>query len=144
VHYRTDGAELEPKPQRRIPVWLGTFGPRALAVTGRLADGWIPSFGYAPPERVVGMRERVLAAARAAGRDPAAITCAYNVAVRIDERAGEESSMVAGGPDAVAGRLLDFVRMGFPTLNLIADGPDQVERLAREVIPAVRAGAASR
>jgi alkanesulfonate monooxygenase SsuD/methylene tetrahydromethanopterin reductase-like flavin-dependent oxidoreductase (luciferase family) len=37
--YRTDGAELAPKPDRRIPVWLGTYGNRALALTGRLADG---------------------------------------------------------------------------------------------------------
>src|SRR5579875_1119183 len=37
--------ELEPRPARPIPIWLGTFGPRALAVTGRLADGWIPSLG---------------------------------------------------------------------------------------------------
>jgi alkanesulfonate monooxygenase SsuD/methylene tetrahydromethanopterin reductase-like flavin-dependent oxidoreductase (luciferase family) len=27
--YNTDSAELEPKPQRRVPIWLGTFGPRA-------------------------------------------------------------------------------------------------------------------
>src|SRR6266487_5857669 len=40
--YRTDGAQLEPRPDRRIPIWLGTFGDRALNVTGRLADGWIP------------------------------------------------------------------------------------------------------
>ena len=35
--YRTDRAELTPKPERRIPIWLGTFGNRALQVTGRLA-----------------------------------------------------------------------------------------------------------
>jgi alkanesulfonate monooxygenase SsuD/methylene tetrahydromethanopterin reductase-like flavin-dependent oxidoreductase (luciferase family) len=67
--YRTDGADLEPKPDRHIPIWLGTYGNRALALTGRLADGWIPSLGYAPPERVVAMRDRVLAAARAEGND---------------------------------------------------------------------------
>lgn len=49
--YRTDSADMEPKPDRRIPIWLGTRGNRALALTGRLADGWIPSLGYAPPER---------------------------------------------------------------------------------------------
>ncbi len=56
--YRTEGAEVEPKPDRRIPIWLGTYGNRALAVTGRLADGWIPSLGFAPPERVTAMRAR--------------------------------------------------------------------------------------
>src|SRR5205823_11004692 len=68
--YRTDAAPMEPKPGHPIPIWLGTFGSRALAVTGRLADGWIPSFGMAPPEGVTRLRERVVAAARAAGRAP--------------------------------------------------------------------------
>src|SRR5438552_3273160 len=62
--YRTDGAAVEPKPAHQIPIWLGTFGDRALAVTGRLADGWIPSHGFAPPEHVPAMRERVMSAAR--------------------------------------------------------------------------------
>src|SRR5687768_6943890 len=34
--YRTEDARLEPKPERPIPIWLGTYGERALAVTGRL------------------------------------------------------------------------------------------------------------
>ncbi len=119
--YRTDGADLEPKPDRRIPIWLGTYGNRALALTGRLADGWIPSLGYAPPERVGAMRERVLAAAREAG-----------------------TAVVAGSSDAVAERLLGFRELGFDALSLIPVGPgeqEQAERLAREVLPALRAAA---
>ena len=142
--YRTDGADLEPKPDRRIPIWLGTHGNRALALTGRLADGWIPSLGYAPPERVGAMRERVLAAARAAGRDPDEITCAYNVGVRVDERAEAGTAVVAGSSDAVAERLLGFRELGFDALSLIPVGPgeqEQAERLAREVLPALRAAA---
>jgi alkanesulfonate monooxygenase SsuD/methylene tetrahydromethanopterin reductase-like flavin-dependent oxidoreductase (luciferase family) len=34
--YRTDGARIEPKPDRRIPIWLRTYGNRALAVTEQL------------------------------------------------------------------------------------------------------------
>ena len=140
--YRTDGAELQPKPERHIPIWLGTYGNRALALTGRLADGWIPSLGFAPPERVPAMRERVLAAAKAAGRDPGKITCVYNVAVRVDERAQGRPSVVAGPPEAVTERLLGFLELGFTALNLMATGPDpheQAERLAHEVVPALRA-----
>lgn len=141
--YRTQAADIAPKPDHRIPVWLGTYGPRALAVTGRLADGWIPSLGYAPPERIPGMRDRVLAAAREAGRDPEEITCAYNLEVRVDERAEPDASRVAGPPGLVAERLVGFTRLGFTAFNLKPFGPDraeQVERLAREVIPAVTAG----
>ncbi len=139
--YHTEEAELEPKPARRIPIWLGTFAPRGLALTGRLADGWIPSLGYAPPDEVVVMRERVLAAAREAERDGSEITCAYNVEVRIEERANDDPSLVSGPPAAVAERLREFVGLGFSALNFMVGGPDadeQAECLATEVIPALR------
>jgi probable F420-dependent oxidoreductase len=142
--YQTDAAELEPKPNHRIPIWLGTFAPRALAVTGRLADGWIPSLGYAPPDEVVVLRERVLEAARKAGRDPGEITCAYNVEVRVDDGAGAGPSVISGPADAVAERLAGFVELGFSAFNFMLHGPgggEQAERLAEEVIPAVRATA---
>jgi probable F420-dependent oxidoreductase len=141
--YRTDGAQLEPKPDHRIPIWLGTYGERALAVTGRWADGWIPTLELAPPERVTAMRERVLAAAREAGREPEEITCVYNIDVRVDERPDEPPTVVAGPPDVVAERLLGFLQLGFTAMNFLPVGPDeeeQVERLAGEVLPAVRAG----
>jgi alkanesulfonate monooxygenase SsuD/methylene tetrahydromethanopterin reductase-like flavin-dependent oxidoreductase (luciferase family) len=140
--YRTDAAELEPKPDRHIPIWLGTFGHRSLALTGRLADGWIPSLGFAPPDRAVVMRERVLAAARDAGRDPDQITCAYNLEIRVDDRPDTTPSVVAGPAEAVAERLVGFVKLGFTAMNFLPIGPgkdEQVERLAREVVPAVRA-----
>jgi probable F420-dependent oxidoreductase len=139
--YRTDRAELSPKPEQRIPIWLGTYGKRALAVTGRLADGWIPSLAFASPEQATAMREEVRAAAGAAGREPEEITYAYNVGFRIDGRANSSSAMVSGPPEQVADRLLGFTKMGFTALNLIPQGPgeqDQVEQLAAEVLPAVR------
>ena len=141
-HYRTERADLEPKPEHHIPIWLGTFGVRALAVTGRLADGWIPSLGYAPPGELAAMRDRVLAAAAAAGRDPGQLTCALNLQVQVDERPGAEPPVVSGPPGAVAGQLAGFVRSGFTALNFIPYGRppgEQAERLAREVLPEVMA-----
>jgi probable F420-dependent oxidoreductase len=141
--YRTDGARIEPKPDHRIPIWLGTYGNRALDVTGRLADGWIPSLGFAPPDRVTVMRERVLAAARRAGREPEEITCAYNVEIRVDEHGGAPPTVVSGPPNAVVERLLGFLRMGFTAMNFMPQGPapdEQAERLATEVLPALRSG----
>lgn len=138
--YHTDAAELAPKPARPIPIWLGTFGNRALELTGRLADGWIPSLGFAPPERIPTMRERIVAGARAAGRDPAEITCVYNVEVRVDERAEQRAGVVTGPAAAVTEQLAGFLSLGFTALNLKPSGPDrseQVERLAREVMPAL-------
>jgi alkanesulfonate monooxygenase SsuD/methylene tetrahydromethanopterin reductase-like flavin-dependent oxidoreductase (luciferase family) len=142
--YATVAADLEPKPGHRIPLWLGTFGDRALGVTGRLADGWIPSLGYAPAEQLTVMRRRVLAAAREAGRDPAEITCALNLEVQVDEHAQAGPSVLAGPPAAVAGQLAGLVRAGFTALNFITPGrpaAEQAERLAREVLPEVTAAA---
>jgi alkanesulfonate monooxygenase SsuD/methylene tetrahydromethanopterin reductase-like flavin-dependent oxidoreductase (luciferase family) len=138
--YRTDVADLEPKPQHRIPIWLGTFAPRSLALTGRLADGWIPSLGYRPTDELPAMRERVLAGARDAGRDPGEITCALNVTVRIGETA-DDPSIIAGTPEQIAERLVEFARVGFSAFNFMLDparAREDAELLAREVIPDLR------
>ncbi|MFE0153944.1 LLM class flavin-dependent oxidoreductase [Nonomuraea sp. NPDC059007] len=140
-YHRTEAADLEPKPARRIPIWLGTFGPRALAVTGRLADGWIPSYGFAGPEEVTAMRERLLAAAHEAGRAPEEITCAYNLAIRVQDKPTAEPGTLTGTPARLIDALRGFQRIGFTSFNLMPSGDDrdeQVERLAREVVPALR------
>jgi alkanesulfonate monooxygenase SsuD/methylene tetrahydromethanopterin reductase-like flavin-dependent oxidoreductase (luciferase family) len=88
------------------------------------------------------MRDRVLAAARGAGRSPEDITCAYNIEVRIGEDVEEEEHVVSGRPGEVAARLNDFRKMGFSAMNFMLSGSDtteQAERLALEVIPELRA-----
>jgi probable F420-dependent oxidoreductase len=138
-HFHVQEAEIEPKPAHRIPIWLGTYGPRSLELTGRVADGWNPSFAYAPPEIVSELRDRVRGAAEDAGRDPEAIECAYNVSVWVDERGQPNPRLVTGGPERVAEQLVELVRLGFGTLVFWAWGGEaQRERLAREVLPMVR------
>jgi probable F420-dependent oxidoreductase len=144
-HFRTEGAELEPKPDRRIPIWLGTYGDRALELTGRVADGWIPSYPYAPPDVAAQKMGRIRRAAEAAGRDPAELTHAYNIGVRVDEQATPRPGRtVSGGPDQVADALTGFARIGFTAFNLwpVGEAAEQMERLANEVVPAVRAAMA--
>jgi alkanesulfonate monooxygenase SsuD/methylene tetrahydromethanopterin reductase-like flavin-dependent oxidoreductase (luciferase family) len=141
AHYRTEMAEFEPKPNRRIPIWLGTLGPRALRLTGRLADGWIPSLDLAPPERVPMLHEQILKGAHEAERDPSDITLAYNMEIRVDKQAAPEPGVVTGSPAAVVERLMSFTELGFTAMNFQPIGPgrdEQIERLATEVIPAVR------
>ncbi len=132
--HHTDHADLEPKPARPIPIWLGTFGDRALAVTGRLADGWIPSYGEGRSlAQYRTMRERVLAAAHEAGRDPAAVTCALHTQAWIDEHAVAEPSVLTGPPAAVAEQIRAFAAIGFTAFSFNLIGPDprrQAERLA--------------
>jgi probable F420-dependent oxidoreductase len=140
--YRTDGARIEPKPEHAIPIWLGTYGNRALAATGRLADGWIPTYELALPDTVPAMRDRIMRAATDAGRDPEAITCVYNLDVRVEDGASTPGFVVSGSPAELAEILTGFAGLGFDAMNLCPFGPDedeQAERLAREVIPAIRA-----
>ena len=142
--HRTEHARIEPKPAHHIPIWLGTYGPRALAITGRLADGWIPSLGFAAPGKVVGMRDRMWAAAEAAGRDPASITSVYNIVVRVDREPTGQAGVVSGPPEAIAEELLGFTKLGFAGFNLVPTGEgrlDQVDRLGEEVLPLLRGAA---
>lgn len=139
--FHTESADIEPKPESPIPIWLGTYGPRALTLTGRVADGWIPSHGYWPADEIGGIRDRVVAAAEAAGRDPAQLTYAYNVQVFLGDR-DDDPNVIAGSPGEVVEQLAEFVGLGFRTLNLMPQGPDprkQVEQLGVDVLPALHA-----
>lgn len=143
--YRTSKAELEPKPVRPIPIWLGTFGPRGLALTGRLADGWIPSLGYRPEDELPSMVAAVVDAARAAGRNPDGITRGLNVRVDLDADPATAPGDVLSGPaERITERLLGFTAIGFNAFNFLlpaADRARHTEQLAGKVLPAVRENA---
>lgn len=80
-HYRVHGARPGPAPAHPIGIWLGAYGPRMLRVTGRLADGWLPSLGFGQftEDELAARHDVIDEAARAAGRDPADIRRALNV-----------------------------------------------------------------
>lgn len=140
-HHSVRGLEMEPKPARPIPVWLGTFGPRALAVTGRLADGWIPSLGYMPVEEIPAMRRRIDAAAEAAGRRPDEIRGILNLSIRIDPDAEPQPDMVTGSSRQVVSQLRDLLGLGFTGFNFIVNGPGPIanmQQIAEEVLPVLR------
>ncbi|MGA5314203.1 TIGR03842 family LLM class F420-dependent oxidoreductase [Streptomyces pseudogriseolus] len=76
-----EGREAEVDGQRmrlpwvrdgRLPVWMAAYGPKALALTGRKADGFI--LQLADPFLTEWMVKAVRNAAAEAGRDPDAIT----------------------------------------------------------------------
>lgn len=72
--------ELAPAAAPPPPIWIGALGPKALAVAGRRADGWIP--GHLADWRstlVAESRPIIDEAAAAAGRDPSEIATIYNV-----------------------------------------------------------------
>jgi hypothetical protein len=113
--------------------------PRALALAGRLADGWVPSLSWATPEVVLEMHGRIDAAAAEAGRDPAEIRRVYNVGGTIAD--GPERGLLDGPPEHWIETLTGFAaELGFDTFVFWPEGDllEQVERFAQEVVPGVR------
>jgi len=76
---------LGPTPHRPggPPIWISGSVTPARARAGRLYDGWFPNGPTAV--EYAGQWEEVQAAARAAGRDPAALTGAMYLTLAIDE-----------------------------------------------------------
>jgi alkanesulfonate monooxygenase SsuD/methylene tetrahydromethanopterin reductase-like flavin-dependent oxidoreductase (luciferase family) len=134
--YRLAGAHSGPVPDRRIGIWLGVYGPRALRLAGRVADGWVPSFrGELQPLRE--MAGRLDEGAAEAGRDPGEIRRILNVGGVITDGASEGTlrGPVGQWTEELTGLVVEH---GFDTFVLWAEGPGQLARFAEEVVPAVR------
>jgi alkanesulfonate monooxygenase SsuD/methylene tetrahydromethanopterin reductase-like flavin-dependent oxidoreductase (luciferase family) len=139
-HYRLAGLHTGPVPAHAIGIWLGAAGPKMLDLIGRKGDGWVPSSGWAPPASLPAYLERISSAARAAGREPAAIRRVYNVGGVIGPSTGKPFE---GPPAFWVDELLGLVEIGMDAFVFWPNGDDavgQVETFASEVVPAVRAG----
>ena len=140
--YEIDRAQMQPKPTHPIPIWLGTYGPRALALTGRLADGWVPSLGFLDPANIPPLRARIVDAARQAGRAPEQITFVCNLAIQLDGARPAEPSIVSGSTAQILERLTEIRELGFTSMNFNLSGgsrSEQLQRLAEEILPSLRA-----
>jgi hemerythrin-like domain-containing protein len=137
-HYSLSGARPGPAPAHPIGIWLGAYKQRMLKLTGRAADGWIPSLGYTTPEELGGLNEMIDAAAEAAGRKPSAIRRAFNVSGAF---ANVDSGFLQGPPRVWSEQLTELtLRDGISTYILsLSPGADaEMRRWAEEVVPAVR------
>jgi alkanesulfonate monooxygenase SsuD/methylene tetrahydromethanopterin reductase-like flavin-dependent oxidoreductase (luciferase family) len=140
THYTVRGFHPGPPPAHPIGIWLGAYKPRMLALTGRVADGWVPSLGNTSPAALGEMQRRIDDAAGAAGRDPSAIRRILNIGGTITD--GSTAELLNGPPEHWIETLTGFVlELGFDGFVLWPDGDvlAQVERFAAEVVPAVRA-----
>jgi alkanesulfonate monooxygenase SsuD/methylene tetrahydromethanopterin reductase-like flavin-dependent oxidoreductase (luciferase family) len=149
-HYRLEGARLGPKPAHEIPIWLGAAKPRALALTGRVADGWAaPLMNYQPPAAAAESQTVIDRAAREAGRDPGEIRRIYNMSgaftATAPAPASDTDETIVGPPEHWAEVLTHFaLDLGFGTFLLI--GPPDAGTLRtfiEEVAPQVREGVAA-
>lgn len=86
------GGVLAPTPFRAggPPIWLGGNVPASLERVGRFMDGWFPN--AAEPDRWTEQWGIVRDAARAAGRDPAALTGAAYLTLSLDDDAARASA----------------------------------------------------
>ena len=136
THYRLAGAHSGPVPVHPIGIWLGVYGPRALQLAGRLADGWLPSLRGDLTVLAEGSA-RLDEAASAAGRNPWDIRRVLNVNGQITD--GPKLGLIRGPVDQWVDELTDLaVGYGFDTFIFWGEGDDQLSRFAEEVVPAVR------
>jgi hypothetical protein len=135
-HYQVNGAKRGPRPAHDIAIWLGAYKPAMLALTGRSADGWLPSLGYIKPEEISNANAIIDDAAIAAGRSPRAIRRMLNVT-------GEFSSISSGflrGPSSQWVEQLGELALvdGVSAFILGTDDVETLELFAEEVAPALR------
>jgi alkanesulfonate monooxygenase SsuD/methylene tetrahydromethanopterin reductase-like flavin-dependent oxidoreductase (luciferase family) len=136
--YSLKGMRPGPHPVHDIGIWVGAYGPRMLNLIGRRADGWVPSLGYSPPERLPEMQKRIDEGADEAGREPKEIRRAYNLSGNIGPR-GE--GLLDGPASKWVETLTSFaLEHGMDTFIYwpSQDHERQVEVFANEVAPAVR------
>jgi probable F420-dependent oxidoreductase len=72
-------SRFDPKPGRRIPIYLGGNGRTVLSRIARRADGWLPT--AVPPAGVAAAMSQIREMAAEHGRDPAEISCIYQVLI---------------------------------------------------------------
>jgi alkanesulfonate monooxygenase SsuD/methylene tetrahydromethanopterin reductase-like flavin-dependent oxidoreductase (luciferase family) len=144
-HYQLEGARPGPRPAHPIGIWLGAARPRALALTGRKADGWAaPLMNYLPPAQAAEAQEVIDRAAREARRDPASIRRIYNVPGAFTSNAPaparDSDQSIVGPPEhwveVITHLALD---LGFGTFILLGPpDPDLLRIFIEEVAPDVR------
>lgn len=134
--HRVRGAKRGPAPAHRVPIWLGAYKPRMLQLTGRRADGWLPTLGYLQPGDLTKGNAIIDDAAQEAGRSPRDVRRLLNIA-------GQFSAVGRGplhGPTEQWVRELAELALdeGVSAFILAGDDPDDLRRFAGEVAPAVR------
>jgi F420-dependent oxidoreductase-like protein len=160
-HYTVDELDARPKPvQRPLPLVMGGGAKsRGAALAARYAAEY--NVVYVGPETARASRERLVAACRDAGRDPATLcfSLMHGFLIGADEadlraradRLGEwngervaldalRRTWLAGTPDEVIARLREYEAAGVERVmlqhNLFRDH-EALELLAAEVVPAL-------
>jgi alkanesulfonate monooxygenase SsuD/methylene tetrahydromethanopterin reductase-like flavin-dependent oxidoreductase (luciferase family) len=154
-HYQVVGARPGPRPAHDMQIWLGVTGPKALRLTGEMADGWVPSMSYVPPAQAITSNAIIDGAARAAGRDPSAIRRLYNiggdVAPVVEAGLNDQDTQIIGPivhwVDVLTRLAVDqgfstFVLWGVPTAPRLRMFIEEIAPAVRERVAEIRRVAA--
>ena len=153
-HSKVQDIHALPKPAQRggIPIWIGGHTDAAVRRAGRLGDGWHP-IGQRPPamllpDEYAAKADRLRAAAREAGRDPASITLSLRVPMavrpaRAKAPAGDRP-LFQGTATDVAGDVQTYADLGVshfvfdPTVPDLKEVLASMRRFAEDVRPKLR------
>jgi len=136
ARYRVVGAKRGPAPAHAVPLWIGAYKPRLLALTGRSADGWLPSLAYLKPGDLAAGNAVIDDAAAEAGRAPGDVRRLLNIGGQFRPTG---RGPLQGPAEQWAEELAELaLGDGISTFVLGSDDPDDLRRFAAEVAPAVR------
>ncbi len=137
-HYSVSGAKRGPAPAHPIEFWIGAYKPRILQMTGRVADGVLPSLAYLQggPADLAEINKWIDEGAQSVDRDPRSVRRMLNVAGRFSRTSG---GFLIGPARQWSEQLADLThRYGVSAFILAADDPELTEFFAKEVAPATR------
>ena len=90
-----------------IPVWVAGYGPKALAVAGRVADGVI--IQLADPVIVQWIMDTARRAAEEAGRDPSELKCIVGAPSHISDDIADAREQSRWFPAMVSNHVMDLI-----------------------------------
>ena len=127
-YHSVAGAQRGPRPAHPVPILVGSYKPRMLELTGRLADGWLPSQPYLTSPSLSDANRIIDDAAVAAGRNPGDVRRLLNlrpVPGRDAHDWAEELTTLA-------------LQEGISLFILGSDDPRTLQAFAEDVAPATR------
>jgi probable F420-dependent oxidoreductase len=95
-----------------IPMWIAGYGPKALAVAGRVGDGVV--IQLADPQIIQWIMDTARKAAEEAGRDPSELKCIVSAPSHISDDIADGRDQVRWFPAMVSNHVMDLVeRYGY-------------------------------
>jgi probable F420-dependent oxidoreductase len=109
VHWNEKDLQLKwVRPELpEIPMWVAGYGPKALAVAGRVGDGVI--IQLADPDIITWIMDTARASAEEAGRDPAELKCIVCAPSHISDDIADAREQVRWFPAMVSNHVKDLI-----------------------------------